>query len=96
MQYIHVNVSLIDVIRYVVKYLSLCRPLWGLRYLRKWNAYEHWQLDMCHTFISEYNNRSRQQVERERDSGGEVQSVAFIKRTQRCAKNKKYAVTDDG
>lgn len=35
----------------------------GLRYLGKWNAYEHWQLDMCHTFISEYNNRSRQQVE---------------------------------
>lgn len=66
--------------------------MWGLRYLRKWNAYEHWQLDMCHTFISEYNNRSRQQVERETERKRERGKGAV--RTQRCAKNKKYAVAD--
>lgn len=97
MQYIHVNVSLIDVIRYVVKYLSLCRPLWGLRYLRKWNAYEHWQLDMCHTFISEYNNRSRQQVERERETvwgRGAVRCVhktyAEVRKKQEVCSNRRW------
>lgn len=99
MQYIHVNVSLIDVIRYVVKYLSLCRPLWGLRYLRKWNAYEHWQLDMCHTFISEYNNRSRQQVEWQREGEtvwgrGAVRCVhktyAEVRKKQEVCSNRRW------